>query len=78
VIQESSQEFSPILRVLVKSCRPDLSTEGAFCGKKTIKAKELLADIKAGMDNSRRILYAMNRLILVALMSPSELAERRS
>ncbi len=57
-------------------------------GKKTIKAKELLADIKAGLDDeglmkkygfSRgRILKVMNRLIWQGLMTPSELAERRS
>lgn len=78
VIQESSQEFSPIMRVLLKSCRPDLSTNGASCGKKTINTKESLADIKAGMHDSTGILNALKRLILVGLMAPFELAERRS
>ncbi|MGO9567219.1 MAG: hypothetical protein ACLP5H_06750 [Desulfomonilaceae bacterium] len=56
--------------------------------KKTIKAKELLADIRAGLDDAglmkkygfsaRGILKALNRLIWEGLMSPSELADRRS
>lgn len=56
--------------------------------KKTIKAKELLADIRAGWDDAslmekyglsnRGILKALNRLIWEGLLSPSELAERRS
>jgi hypothetical protein len=56
-------------------------------GKKKIKAKELLADIRAGMDDdglmkkygfsAGGILKALNRLIYEGLMSPSELAERR-
>jgi Mor family transcriptional regulator len=57
-------------------------------GKKSVKAQELLADIRAGLDDvglmekyglSRGgILKALNRLIWHGLMSPSELAERRS
>ena len=31
---------------------PDLSTRGPPLGKKTINVKEILADIKAGMDNT--------------------------
>ncbi len=56
--------------------------------KKTIKAKELLADIRAGWDDASLmkkygfsaggILKALNRLLWEGLMSPSELAERRS
>jgi uncharacterized protein (DUF433 family) len=56
--------------------------------KKTIKAKELLADIRAGLDDAGLmekygfskggILKALNRLIWEGLMSPSELADRRS
>ncbi len=56
--------------------------------KKTIKAKELLADIRAGSDDASLmkkygfsaggILKALNRLLWEGLMSPSELADRRS
>jgi uncharacterized protein (DUF433 family) len=56
--------------------------------KKTVKSKELLADIRSGMDDaalmdkyrlsSRGVLQAVNKLIWEGLMSPSELAERRS
>ena len=55
--------------------------------KKTIKARELLSDIRAGMDDAglmekyglsaRGVLQALNRLIAEGLMSPSELIERR-
>ena len=65
-----------------------IELRGDSLGKKTIKAKDLLADIRAGMDDaglmqkyglsSRGILKALNRLIWEGLMSPSELAERRS
>jgi len=57
-------------------------------GKKGLKAKELLADIRSGVDDeglmekygfSRGgILKALNQLVSKGLMSPSELAERRS
>lgn len=57
-------------------------------GKKTLNAKELLADIRAGVDDAGLmkkygfsaggILKALNRLIWEGLMSPSELADRRS
>jgi uncharacterized paraquat-inducible protein A len=57
-------------------------------GTKKIKAKELLADIRVGMDDAGLmkkydfspggILKVMNRLIWEGLMSPSELAGRRS
>ena len=57
-------------------------------GKKTVKAKELLADIRAGMDDAGLmqkyglsaggILKALNRLLWEGLLSPSEIAERRS
>ena len=53
-----------------------------------IKAKELLADIRAGMDDAglmekyglsaKGVLRAMARLIGAGVMSPSELADRRS
>jgi hypothetical protein len=46
--------------------------------KKSINAKEILDDIKGEMHNSGGILNALKRLILVGLMAPSELAERRS
>ncbi|MGO9569450.1 MAG: hypothetical protein ACLP5H_18105 [Desulfomonilaceae bacterium] len=56
--------------------------------KKTIKAKDLLADIRAGWDDvslmkkygfsAGGILKALNRLLWEGLMSPSELADRRS
>lgn len=56
--------------------------------KKKINAKELLSDIRAGMDDeslmskyglsNRGVLLAMNRLIWAGLMLPSELVERRS
>lgn len=56
--------------------------------KKKIKAKELLNDIRAGMDDeslmhkyglsAKGILQAMNRLIWEGLMSPCELSERKS
>jgi hypothetical protein len=56
--------------------------------KKRINAKAMLADIRAGMDDeglmrkyglsNRGVLLAMNRLIWSGLMSPSELADRRS
>jgi rubrerythrin len=56
--------------------------------KKSIKARELLSDIRAGMDDAglmekyglsaRGVLQALNRLIGEGLMSPSELVERRS
>ena len=56
--------------------------------KKSIKARELLFDIRAGVDDAglmekyglsaRGILQALNRLIAEGLMSPSELVERRS
>ncbi len=56
--------------------------------KKTIKAKELLADVRAGLDDASLmkkygfsaggILKALNRLLWEGLMSPSELADRRS
>jgi uncharacterized protein (DUF433 family) len=56
--------------------------------KKKVGSNELLADIRAGMDDSslmekyglssRRVLQAMNRLIWHGLMSPAELADRRS
>ncbi len=56
--------------------------------KKTIKAKELLADIRAGMNgaglmkkyglSAGGILKVLNRLIWEGLISLSELAERRS
>ena len=56
--------------------------------KKTIKAKDLLSDIRAGKDDAGLmkkyglsaggIFNALNRLILVGLMAPSELAEPRS
>jgi hypothetical protein len=55
--------------------------------KKTIKARELLSDIRAGVDDAglmekyglsaRGVLQALNRLIAEGLMSPSELVERR-
>lgn len=53
-----------------------------------IKAKELLADIRAGMDDAglmekyglsaKGVLRAMARLIAEGVMSPAELADRRS
>ncbi|HMK37346.1 MAG TPA: hypothetical protein VK463_19890 [Desulfomonilaceae bacterium] len=56
--------------------------------KKKISANELLTDIRAGMDDAglmekygisaKGILTVMNTLIWKGLMSPSELAERRS
>jgi predicted RNA-binding Zn-ribbon protein involved in translation (DUF1610 family) len=56
--------------------------------KKKIKARELLSDIRAGVDDAglmekydisaRGVLQALNRLIAEGLMSPSELVERRS
>lgn len=56
--------------------------------KKTIKAKELVADIRAGMDDAglmqkyglsaRGIIMALNRLIWAGLMSSSEFAARKS
>jgi uncharacterized protein (DUF433 family) len=62
--------------------------DGPLETKKTVKSKELLADIKAGMDDAslmgkyklsaRGVLQAINRLIWEGLMSPSDLAERRS
>ncbi len=61
---------------------------GHSVGKKTVKAKELLADIRAGMDDAglmqkyglsaRGILKALNRLLWEGLLSPSEITERRS
>jgi rubrerythrin len=66
----------------------------SFCGggtamaKKTIRAKEMLSDIRASMDDeglmkkyglsARGVLQALNILVGKGLMSPSELAERRS
>jgi hypothetical protein len=44
--------------------------------KKAINAKESLHNIKGEMDDSGQILNALNRLILVGLMLPSELAQR--
>lgn len=68
--------------------RRTLESRGHSAGKKTLKAKELLADIRAGLDDAGLmkkygfsaggILKALNRLIWEGLMSPSELAERRS
>ncbi len=65
-----------------------LESERRPTGKKSVKAKELLADIRAGLDDAGLmekyglsrggILKALNRLIWEGLMSPSELAERRS
>jgi hypothetical protein len=46
--------------------------------ERTINATEILTDSKAGTDKTGGILEALNRLILVGLMSPSELAELRS
>jgi|SRR5271157_2750352 len=56
--------------------------------KKKIKARELLSDIRAGVDDAglmekyglsaRGVLQALNRLIAEGLMSASELVERRS
>jgi len=57
-------------------CDPDLPALGASCGEKTINTKESLADIKAGMHDFTGILNALNRLILMGLMLPSELAQR--
>jgi hypothetical protein len=45
-------------------------------GKRTINAREILDDIKEEMDDSGQILNALNRLILLGLMLPSELAQR--
>jgi hypothetical protein len=55
--------------------------------KKQIKARELLSDIRAGVDDAglmekyglsaRGVLQALNRLIAEGLLSPSELVERR-
>jgi hypothetical protein len=57
-------------------------------GKRKIKAKEFLTDIRDGMDDeflkekyglsTRGVLQVMNRLIWQGLMSASELAQRRS
>ena len=57
-------------------------------GKRKIKAKEFLADVRAGMDDAwlrekyglsaRGVFQVINRLIWQGLMSPSELAQRRS
>jgi hypothetical protein len=57
-------------------------------GTRKIKAKEFLTDIRDGMDDeflkekyglsTRGVLQVMNRLIWQGLMSPSELAQRRS
>jgi uncharacterized protein (DUF433 family) len=68
--------------------KSSVKAEGRPKAKKKVSAKELLADIRAGMDDSslmekhglssRRILQAMNRLMGQGLMSPSELADRRS
>ncbi len=65
-----------------------LELRGHSAGKKTLKAKELLADVRAGLDDAglmekyglsaRGIIKALNRLIWEGLMSSSELAERRS
>ena len=56
--------------------------------KRKINAKEFLADVRAGMDDaglkekyglsSRGVLQAINRLIWHGLMSPDELAQRKS
>ncbi|MGB6064948.1 MAG: hypothetical protein WBG50_09070 [Desulfomonilaceae bacterium] len=56
--------------------------------KKNIKARELLSDVRAGMDDAtlmkkynlsaRGVLQALNKLIGHGLMSPEELVERRS
>jgi Mor family transcriptional regulator len=65
-----------------------LGSGGHSGGKKGLKAKELLADIRAGLDDAGLmekygfsrggILKALNQLISKGLMLPSELAERRS
>jgi Mor family transcriptional regulator len=65
-----------------------IESRGRSAGKKAFKAKELLADVRAGLDDAGLmekyglsaggILKALNRLIWEGLMSPSELAERRS
>jgi Mor family transcriptional regulator len=65
-----------------------LESRGRSTGKKTIKAKELLEDIRAGLDDAELmekygfsaggILKALNKLIWQGLMSPSEFTERRS
>jgi hypothetical protein len=65
-----------------------LTKGGLPVAKKTIKAKELLADIRAGWDDASLmkkygfsrggILKALNRLLWEGLLSPSELADRRS
>jgi hypothetical protein len=67
---------------------PFARTEGGMMAKKTIKARELLNDIRAGMDDeslmlkyglsAKGVFQAINRLIWVGLMAPSELAERKS
>ncbi|MGO9567733.1 MAG: hypothetical protein ACLP5H_09345 [Desulfomonilaceae bacterium] len=56
--------------------------------KKKIKARELLSDVRSGVDDAglmekyglsaRGVLQALNRLIAEGFMSPSELIERRS
>ena len=61
---------------------------GLLMTKQTIKAKELLAPIRAGLDDAGLlkthrfpkggILKALNRLMWEGLTSPSELEERRS
>jgi len=65
-----------------------LTKGGLPVAKKTIKAKELLVDIRAGWDDASLmkkygfsrggILKALNRLLWEGLLSPSELADRRS
>jgi rubrerythrin len=56
--------------------------------KKKIKARELLSDVRAGLDDealmqkyslsARGVLQALNKLIAHGLMSPEEFIERRS
>ena len=56
--------------------------------KRKIKAKEFLSDIRAGMDDTSlmykyglsasEVLKVMSKLIWEGLMSPTELAQRRS
>jgi len=56
--------------------------------KRQIRAAEFLSDIRAGMDDSglmhkyglsaREVLKVMSKLIWAGLMSPAELAQRRS